>query len=173
MPKNRDKQDQGDVWKIGHDDLTITDLLSYKLYLAANAISRTATTKYKREFNVSLGEWRALALLGASESLSLNQLARLAGFDKGQMSRIVAGLIERDMILREVGPEGGRKISLSLRPAGRALYEQIMKVAASRHKEFLSCLSIEEQRALHSALHKLYEQARRIASTYAEEADRQ
>ena len=58
----------------------IRDLLSYRLHAVANLLSRGAELRYRREFGVSLWEWRSIALLGASaEPLSLIDLAHAAG----------------------------------------------------------------------------------------------
>ncbi len=71
----------------------IRDLLSYRLHVVANLLSRGAELRYRREFGVSLWEWRTVALLGGAHGAqSLNELARAAGIDKSQMSRVVSGL---------------------------------------------------------------------------------
>jgi len=80
--------------------LTIRDLLSYRLHVVANLLSRGAAMRYRREFGVSLWEWRTVALLGAQAPRSLNDLAAAAGLDKSQMSRVVAGLVERGIVAR-------------------------------------------------------------------------
>lgn len=152
-----------EIWMVGKDNLAITDLLSYRLYQAANSMQKSAIIIYRSEFGVSIGEWRTLALLGAYEPLPLNQLARQAGFDKGQMSRVVSGLVDRKLVLREDDPAGGRAISLTLTKKGRSLYERIMKVAAERNKAFLSCLTENEMLALDSALSKLTDLGRALA----------
>ena len=60
----------------------IRELISYRLHTVANLLSRGAELRYRREFGVSLWEWRSIALLGAvSEPLSLNHLAHAAGED--------------------------------------------------------------------------------------------
>ena len=83
----------------------IRDLLSFKLHRVANLLSRGAELRYRREFGVSLWEWRTIAFLGrSSEPMSLGQLAQAASIDKGQMSRVVAGLTKRRMVLREAHP---------------------------------------------------------------------
>src|SRR5882762_10420026 len=84
----------------------IRDLLSYRLHTVANLLSRGAELRYRREFGVSLWEWRTIALLGAaSEPLSLNHLAHAAGIHKSQMSRVVSGLAKRRIVLREDHPD--------------------------------------------------------------------
>ena len=81
----------------------IRELLSYKLHVVANLLSRGAELRYRREFGVSLWEWRAIALLGASrEPQSLNALAAAAGVDKSQMSRVISGLNARRLVLRAI-----------------------------------------------------------------------
>ena len=49
---------------------TIKDLLSYRLHQVANLLSRGAELRYRREFGVSLWEWRSVALLAASSHTS-------------------------------------------------------------------------------------------------------
>ena len=49
----------------------IRDLLSYRVHVVANLLSRGAELRYRREFGVSLWEWRTIALLGASDEPAL------------------------------------------------------------------------------------------------------
>src|SRR5512147_2383449 len=105
----------------------IRDLLSYRLHTVANLLSRGAEMRYRREFGVSLWEWRTVALLGgAAEPQSLNELARAAGMDKSQMSRVVAGLTRKKIVVREADASDGRGIRLSLAAKGRALYQKLI-----------------------------------------------
>lgn len=133
---------------------TIKDLLSYRVHRLASILSRSAAARYRKEFDVSLGEWRALALLGAFAPMSLNQLAREADLDKGQMSRVISGLVERSLVLREPGQRRDRS-SLSLTRAGQRVYAGLITAAAERNEAFLACLTPEEMRALESAIAKL------------------
>ncbi|TCO54380.1 MarR family winged helix-turn-helix transcriptional regulator [Actinocrispum wychmicini] len=142
------------------DRLAIHGLLSYRLSRVANAMSRSAALRYRREFDVSLGEWRTIALLGADSPLTLNRLARLAALDKAQMSRVVAKLTERGLVLREYG--AGRTTQLTLTRKGAALYRGLITAANERDQAFLVCLTGEEREALNSALDKLGTLARAL-----------
>src|SRR5512144_1982956 len=125
---------------------TIRELLSYRLHRVANLLSRGAEMRYRREFGVSLWEWRAVALLGgAAEPQSLNELARAAGIDKGQMSRVVSGLTRRQLVSRQTDANDARGIRLSLTPAGAKLYRNLIGAAAERNDAFLACLSARER----------------------------
>src|SRR5437762_3682072 len=92
----------------------IRDLLSFKLHRVANLLSRGAELHYRRQFDVSLWEWRTIALLGAADNpVSLGHLAQAAAIDKGQMSRVVAGLTKRRIVVREAHPGDGRGVHLT------------------------------------------------------------
>ena len=139
----------------------IRDLLSYRLHVVANLISRSAELRYRREFGVSLWEWRTIALLGGTaEPLSLNALARAAGIHKSQMSRVVSGLARRRLVLREPDSRDGRGVRLALGKQGRRVYQDLIRAAGERDAAFARCLSGGERRAFESALAKLAGRAR-------------
>lgn len=139
----------------------IQDLLSYRLHKVANLLSRGAELRYKREFGVSLWEWRTLALLGAAgEPLSLNHLAHAAGIHKSQMSRVVSALTGRKLVERSANAADGRGVHLELSRAGRRLYGGLIEAASERDAAFRRCLSSEEKKVFEKALAKLAGRAR-------------
>jgi DNA-binding MarR family transcriptional regulator len=140
---------------------TIRELLSYRLHQVANLLSRGAEMRYRREFGVSLWEWRTVALLGgAAEAQSLNELARAAGMDKSQMSRVVAGLAKKKIVVREADASDGRGIRLSLTGKGRVLYRKLIQAATERNDAFVGCLTAKERAALDTIMVKLAHEAR-------------
>ena len=142
---------------------TIRELLSYRLHRVANLLSRGAELRYRREFGVSLWEWRTVALLGgALEPQSLNELARAAGMDKGQMSRVVSGLTQRKIVFRETDANDGRGIRLSLTASGRNLYQKLIRAAAERNDAFVGCLNAKERNSLEAIMTKLAHEARSL-----------
>jgi DNA-binding MarR family transcriptional regulator len=141
--------------------LTIKDLVSYKLHVVGHLLSRGAAMRYRRQFDVSLWEWRTIALLGAAEApQSLVALARAAGLDKSQMSRVVAGLIERGLVARAADERDGRGIRLSLSKAGAGVHVGLMRAAAERNEAFLGCLTPSERVCFERALGKIAHEAR-------------
>lgn len=149
------------------DRISIRDLISYRLSRTASLMSRGAALRYKREFDVNLGEWRALALLAAGAPQSLMQLSRAAGLDKAQMSRVVTSLIERGLIVREASSRGGRSVELGLTPSGRETYAGLIAAASERDRAFRAALEPGELAVLEAALDKLADQARRFIEAEA------
>ena len=140
----------------------IRDLLSYRVHMVANLLSRGAELRYRREFGVSLWEWRTVALLGAAEPQSLGDLARAAGIDKSQMSRVVSGLAKRKLVMRDANDADGRGVHLRLSKSGRKLYEGLIRAAAERDAAIRNCLSANEKTVFERALAKLAGQARQL-----------
>ena len=141
----------------------IRELLSYRVHMVANLLSRGAELRYRREFGVSLWEWRTIALLGAAdEPLSLGDLARAAGIDKSQMSRVVSGLTKRRVVLRAVDPGDGRGVRLTLTRSGSKVYEGLIRAAGERDAAFRNCLSETEKNVFERVLTKLAGQAREL-----------
>ena len=140
---------------------TIRELLSYRLHQVANLLSRGAEMRYRREFGVSLWEWRTVALLGgAAQAQSLNELARAAGMDKSQMSRVVAGLTRKRIVVREADASDGRGIRLSLTAKGTNLYRKLIQAATERNDAFVGCLTAKERVVLDAIMAKLAHEAR-------------
>lgn len=140
----------------------MTGLLSYRLHSVANLLSRGAAMRYKREFGVTLWEWRTIALVGGQPGMSLKELAKMAGLDKSQVSRVVTGLTDRHLLLRSTDENDARGIRLSLTNAGQRLYAGLIQAAAERNEAFLGVLSPQERTALENAMVKLERLGREV-----------
>lgn len=134
---------------------TIRDLLSYRLNTVTSLMQKSAHLRYKNEFGLSLGQWRAIALLAMDAPLSLNELARTAGLDRGQMSRIIKDLTDEGLVHRQQSPKGGKQIDLTLTTAGKRIYNRVMVSAVERDEAFLACLSEQELEVFNAVLKRL------------------
>lgn len=138
---------------------TIKDLLSYRVHKLAGALSRGAASRYRREFGVSLVEWRTIALLGDFSPLSLKQLAALAALDKSLVSRTISALADRNLVQRDISPADAREVELRLSPEGQTLHAGLMRAAAERDAAFHGALNEQERATLDSLLKKLEAEA--------------
>ena len=57
----------------------------------ANKLSRSATVVYQKRFGVNVTEWRILSLLAIEPEISAARICHVIGFDKGPVSRTLAG----------------------------------------------------------------------------------
>jgi DNA-binding MarR family transcriptional regulator len=139
---------------------TISGLLANRLTRVATTLSRSANLRYRREFDVSLGEWSTLALLGEDSQLTLNGLATRAGLDKAQMSRVVSRLVERGYIDREQGAR--RSTRLTLTASGQDIYAGLISAANERDAELYAAVEPEKLKIFEEVLEQLTSNAREI-----------
>ncbi|WP_018147875.1 MarR family winged helix-turn-helix transcriptional regulator [Henriciella marina] len=137
------------------DTLRLDTFLPYRLSVLSNAISRKIADMYEREFNLSIWQWRILAVLGESDGLTSTEVAARTLMDKPAVSRATGSLIDRGLITRTSDSIDRRKSALGLSEAGRDVYNAVIPRARAYEKELLAALSPEDAEALHTLLTRL------------------
>lgn len=142
-------------------ELHLERFLPYRLSVLTNRVSDAIARHYSERFNLSVPEWRVMAVLGGAPNLSAREVASRTAMDKVQVSRAVASLIAARRVQREFDAQDRRITRLSLTAKGRAIYEEIVPLALHLEAVLLSALSAEEKSQLDRLLEKL---SRRIGN---------
>lgn len=79
------------------------------------------------------------------------EVAEHAGADRMMTSKIVRGLDERGLLLRQPDPDDARVLRVQLTPAGRELTKQAIGVATELDVQFFG----KDPRTLRSTLHRI------------------
>ena len=135
--------------------LNLDQFIPYRLSVLTNRVSSAIARHYSDRFNLSIPEWRVMAVLGQTPSLSARQVAERTAMDKVQVSRAVQSLLEAKRLKRDTHSEDGRVSQLSLSPQGLAIYKELVPVALELEQEFLSGLSVQDRKMLDRLLVKL------------------
>src|SRR6185436_13322473 len=114
----------------------------------ANKLSRSATVVYQKRFGVNVTEWRILSLLAIEPEISAARICHVIGFDKGPVSRTLAGMEERGLVSIRADRQDGRTHSISLTAKGLTTHDQVIAVALERERRLLSCLNKPERETL-------------------------
>ncbi len=141
--------------KNGNSTLYLGDFLPYRLSVLSNRISRAIADRYEERFQLSLPEWRVMAVLGEEDDISAGQVADRTAMDKVAVSRAVNKLIDTNRIVRHFSPEDKRRSVLALSESGKEIYKQVVPLAIGYEDMILSKLSDDEQSLLNSLLLKL------------------
>ena len=112
-------------------------MVSSRLMVLANLLKRGAILRYRRTAGLSSVEFGLVASLGRNPPMSVIQLAQAVGMDKGQISRALAGLVERKLVARRVNPHDNREVLVSLTRAGIAAHEILLAGAVERTRSLL------------------------------------
>lgn len=132
------------------------DLFSVQLQRLAGLSTRIAAMTIPQHFNVTLLEWRTLAILDYLDSATLVRVARHAGVLKSQMSRVVSQLADRGLLVRQPNPDDGRSSLLCLTVEGQAMVMAILKDSTHRNERMLDGLSDEEREQLIALIKRVH-----------------
>jgi len=123
----------------------------------ANKLSNSATAFYQREFGVNVTEWRIMSLLAIEPGIPASRICHVIGFDKGPVSRTLAGLEKRGLVSIRTDPNDGRTHSIALTAKGRTTHDKVIVAALERERRLLSCLNKDEREVLINLLRRLHE----------------
>ena len=152
-----------DVSRTG-SNLNIEDFLTFRITRLSNALRANLTKKYLDEFDLSLPEWRLLALVARFAPMRFSEVTSRSSMDKGQVSRTLRAMEKRGMTrMKVIRTRGARSaevlaapVMVSITAKGRALYRAVLPVARRRQAEMLLTLSSADRLGLYSTLDKLF-----------------
>jgi DNA-binding MarR family transcriptional regulator len=111
----------------------------YLLYLLA-AASEEASAQFHahvRAQGLRIPEWRVLACLQDADGAMITHLARIALAEQSRLTRIIAQMEERGLVVRRSDPDDGRRVRVFLTPQGRTLSEHLIEDARAHEKRLL------------------------------------
>lgn len=130
------------------DRLELARFLPYRLSVLSNKISRAIAERYSATFQLSLPEWRVMAILGESPNISAAEVADRTAMDKVAVSRAVKSLLECGRVERQYSSEDKRRSVLALSEDGRAVYREIVPLARAYEADLLGHLSASDHETL-------------------------
>jgi DNA-binding MarR family transcriptional regulator len=135
--------------------LILDRFLPYRLSVASNAVSGRISNAYRKRFGLKIAEWRLIAILAETPSLTPAMLGERTRMDKIAVSRAATALIERGLVAADDNPADGRSHFLSLTDDGQALYAEIAPVALSTEAALFESLSTAERATLEALLRRI------------------
>jgi DNA-binding MarR family transcriptional regulator len=135
-------------------------LLSNRLLSLATLLRRSANLLYRQELGLSEVEWRIVAMVGDQAPLTFGGLVEILGLDKGQLSRSVAALVKRRILMRTAHPQDSREVYIALTPQGQETFGALIALALERNRELVAGLSQPDVAILLAALDRLLVNAR-------------
>ena len=102
----------------GHALLELETFLPYRLSVLSNTLSQAIAKVYDKRFDLSVTEWRAMAVLGNRPDISAREVAERTAMDKVAISRAVARMLKKGRIERSRARHDKRQSVLRLSEEG-------------------------------------------------------
>ena len=137
----------------------LTHHLTYRIARLQARLNAQATEILKQNTDISLSEWRILAILIDPEIASQKDMLKAMGLDKGQVSRTIKRLEAKNYIISEHDDADNRKRQISLSDSGRELVVQILPLMIKRQAYLKSPFNEDELNSLYEFITKLEHKA--------------
>ena len=135
--------------------LKLREFLPYRLSVLSNRISRDIAERYQRRFELSIPEWRVMAILGEFGELTAREVAKRTAMDKVAVSRAVVKLLRAGRLRKSADSRDKRRAPLALSARGCAIYAKVVPLALAYEDALLRRLEPRDRKALDQVLHKL------------------
>ena len=146
--------------------LEIQNFLTYRLSLLTNTVSQGMAGSYREKHDISITEWRILAVLGRYPGLTASEVVEKTAMDKVAISRGVKTLMSRNLLKRQTDPNDRRRRRLYLtNRKGQKVMEQVIPQARRYEQRLLEALDPEETKALRLILDKLQQKSEALSSS--------
>ena len=141
------------------EDLILEDFLPYRLSILSHTVSTTIAQVYEKRFNLSIPEWRVIAILGRFPGLSAVEVAERTFMDKVAVSRAVTKLIKTGRVDRQFADADRRRSILNLSEEGRRVHGEVAPLAIQFEHDLLDGLSEEDVSKLGVIMERLMARA--------------
>lgn len=108
-----------------------------------------------RGSELSVPQFRVLIFLNRHEGASLSDIAEHMGLTLPSMSKMIDGLVARNMVTRQMDPEDRRRVTLAPTALGRRAMQSAHKATESRLAERLAALPASGRRTILKAMQVL------------------
>lgn len=130
-------------------DFDLEQFLPYRLSILTNTISQGIAAAYRERFDISITEWRVLAVLGRYPGLTASEVVERTAMDKVAISRAVHSMEEKNLLERTLDRDDRRRNRLYLTPVkGRQTLARIIPQAQKFEHQLLRSLSEPDRRSL-------------------------
>jgi DNA-binding MarR family transcriptional regulator len=140
--------------------LILERFLPYRLSILSNRVSRAIAKRYAKTFDLTIPEWRIIAVLGRRPGLTAKEIVEATEMDKVAVSRAVAKLTAAKRVAASIDETDARRQVLTLTSQGEALHARIAPIALESERRLLATLDARERAQLDNLVDRLLNAAK-------------
>jgi DNA-binding MarR family transcriptional regulator len=126
--------------------------ISLRIVRLSNLLSKPFFTRYAERFDLSLNEWRVMAMLSERPRIAATDVSVLTGMHPMNVSRSVRRLARMGRITRSTNSADRRRTCLELTPVGAAIVRKVAPGAVRREQLLEQALGPAGTRAFNRLL---------------------
>ena len=153
--------------------LKLEQFLPYQLNVVASLVSQALSRVYARRYRIGVPEWRVLVTLGQYGVMTGKAIGAHTHMHKTKVSRAVALLEKRKLLVRRSNRADMRESFLSLTGPGRAMYEELAPHALDFARRLTDILTPGDRDAFNRALQQLTDRSAQLVAEVAQQVERE
>lgn len=130
-------------------------LLPDRLTAIADVLGNEIEGPVRAQYQLPPKDWRVMKVLAAHGAVPPNEIHRIGGQNKPQISRALKCLLDRELVARQPHPDDDRTFLVSLTAAGSEMYTDIVNKMRRRQADFLKKLPADQADQLRRLLDSL------------------
>ena len=147
--------------------LKLEEFLPYRLNVVASLVSQALSRIYADRYGIGVPEWRVVVTLGQYGMMTGKAIGAHSHMHKTKVSRAVALLEKRKLIMRRANRADLREAFLALTPAGRAMYDELAPVALEFSTRLSEAVEPADRAAFERVIDRLTERSAKLAAAFA------
>jgi DNA-binding MarR family transcriptional regulator len=147
--------------------LKLEQFLPYRLNVVASLVSQALSRIYADRYGIGVPEWRVLVTLGQYGMMTGKAIGAHSHMHKTKVSRAVALLEHRKLVMRRANRADLREAFLALTPSGRAMYDDLAPIALDFASRLSEVVDTADRPAFERAIERLIERSMKLASEFA------
>jgi DNA-binding MarR family transcriptional regulator len=147
--------------------LKLEEFLPYRLNVCASLVSQALSRIYADRYKIGVPEWRVLVTLGEFGNMTAKAIGQHSHMHKTKVSRAVALLERRKLVIRRANRADLREAFLSLTPAGHDIYSELAPTALTFAEKLMESIDVADRPALDRALTMLTQRSAQLAAEVA------
>ncbi len=144
--------------------LKLEHFLPYQLNVVTSLVSQALSRVYARRYRIGVPEWRVLVTLGQYGVMTGKAIGAHTHMHKTKVSRAVALLAKRKLLVRRGNRADKRESFLSLTAGGRAMYEELAPHALAFADKLTEILTPADRDAFNRAVAQLTERSAQLVA---------
>jgi DNA-binding MarR family transcriptional regulator len=140
------------------NELHLDNFLPNTIRSLSEGMLASMSRRINGPFRLSVTEWRILLQLAEHQALTASAIVKYSAMEKSKVSRAIASLEARGLVVRTLASDDHRVKRLSMTDTGLKRYRALVPRILDWEKELIDGLGVSEYRDLLYLLDKLHRQ---------------
>ena len=164
-----DQSDGAEPTPSSNDDapLKLEQFLPYRLNVVASLVSQALSRIYAQRYSIGVPEWRILVTLGQFGIMTGKAIGEHSHMHKTKVSRAVALLEKRKLIVRHANRDDLRESFLALTATGRTMYADLAPIALEFTERLSEAIEPADRAAFERAIDRLTDRSAMLSAEVA------